>query len=345
VKLDAWTHILSPSYVGHLEAGGQQGPGAFLLAQRALHDVEFRLSLIDSYPDYRQILTPIPGPHVYAGNDLASRAFGELVRRNNDEMAEIVGRHPDRFAGFVAATPIADPDAATEEAVRSARELGALGVQLEEDAINFPLHDDRYEPLFGAMDELGVGVWLHPYRTPSTPGSPPDSAPFLLWQVIGWTFDTTITIARLIFAGIYDRHPNLKLIAHHGGGVIPHLSGRLAVMPAFGKLDPTGDLVRQLESLQKAPIDYFKMIYVDTALFGAPHGVRCVLEFFAPDRVLFGSDAPFDTEGGSYFIPRTISDIEDAVDDASVRSAIFQGNANRILGTDGGRRRPTRQTA
>jgi aminocarboxymuconate-semialdehyde decarboxylase len=71
------------------------------------------------------------------------------------------------------------------------------------------------------MDELGAGVWLHPFRTPATRGLPSETAPFLLWQVLGWTFDTTITVARLVFAGIYDRHPRLKLIAHHGAGSSP----------------------------------------------------------------------------------------------------------------------------
>jgi aminocarboxymuconate-semialdehyde decarboxylase len=331
VKIDVWTHILSPSYVRHLEDRGHGGPGAFLLAQRALHDVEFRLSVIDPFPGYRQILTPVPGPHVSADRSLSSPSFVELVKRNNEEMAEIVERHRDRFAGFVGATPIADPDAATAEALRCVRELGSLGVQLEEDAVNFPLHEDRYEPLFTAMEEVGAGVWLHPYRTPATPGTPQETAPFLLWQVFGWTFDTTITISRLIFAGIYDRHPGLKLIAHHGGGLIPHFSGRFEIMPAFGNLDPSGQLQQQLERLQRQPVEYFKMLYVDTAMFGAQHGVRCVLDFFGPDRVMFGTDAPYDTKGGSYFIPQTISDIEGAVEDERVRAAVFEGNANATL--------------
>jgi aminocarboxymuconate-semialdehyde decarboxylase len=259
---------------------------------------------------------------------------GEVVRRNNEQMAEMVTGHADRFAGFVAATAVTDPDAATEEAIRSVRDLGALGVQLEEDAINVPLHEDRYDPLFAAMEELGAGVWLHPFRTPATPGSPPDTAPFLLWQVFGWTFDTTITISRLIFAGIYDRHPNLKMIAHHGGGLIPHFSGRVAMMPALGDLDPSGSLRQALERLKKTPIEYFRMLYVDTAMFGGKHGVRCVVDFFGPERVLFGTDAPFDTQGGSVFIPGTISDVEGAIDNNAERTAIFQGNVTKLLGLE-----------
>jgi predicted TIM-barrel fold metal-dependent hydrolase len=170
MKIDAWTHILSTSYVAHLESAGGRGPGSFLLAQRALRDVEFRLAAMEAYGDYRQVLAPVPYPHI--DPTLSGHGLVDLVRRNNEELAELVSRHPDRFAGFAAGTALGDPDAATEEAVRSVRELGALGVQLEADAANLPLHDDRYESLFATLDEFGAGVWLHPYRTPATPGSP-----------------------------------------------------------------------------------------------------------------------------------------------------------------------------
>jgi uncharacterized protein len=344
MKVDIWTHILSSSYVRHLEGRGRQGPGAFLLAQRALYDIDMRRSVIDAYPGYRQILAPIPAPHIFVDPSLGTPGLVELVRRNNEETAELVKRYPEHFAGWIAATPLADADAATEEAVHSVRELGALGVQLEADAINLPLHEERYEPLFAAMERLRAGIWLHPYRTPATPGSPPETAPFLLWQVVGWTFDTTITVCRLMFAGIYDRHPDLRLIAHHGGGVIPHLAGRFELIPRAEKLDPTGSLQEQVECLQKPPAEYLKMLYVDTAMFGGEHAVRCVVDFFGADRVMFGSDAPFDTKGGSYFIPRTISDVEAAVTDEAERAMIFQDNAERILGIKSGRGEPASQT-
>ena len=152
--------------------------------------------------------------------------------------------------------------------------------------------------------------------------------------MFGWTFDTTITISRLIFAGIYDRHPDLKLIAHHGGGLIPHFSGRVETMPAFAELDPSGSLGQALARLKKRPIDYFRMLYVDTAMFGAQHGVGCVVGFFGPERVLFGTDAPFDAQAGAYFIPRTIADIEGAIETETQQRAIFEGNASKLLGIE-----------
>jgi aminocarboxymuconate-semialdehyde decarboxylase len=133
-----------------------------------------------------------------------------------------------------------------------------------------------------------------------------------------------------VFAGIYDRHPGLKLIAHHGGGLIPHFSGRVERMPVFTAMAP--DLEEALSRLEKKPIEYLRMLYVDTAMFGSLHGLRCVVDFFGPEHVLFGTDAPFDTEGGSYFIPTTISDVEGAVQDEGGRAVIFARNAARILG-------------
>jgi aminocarboxymuconate-semialdehyde decarboxylase len=244
------------------------------LAQLAIHDIDFRLSVIDAYGDYRQILTPMPAPLVFDAEAVSASSLVQAVSRNNEELAEIAARHPDRFIGHVGATPITDPDAATEEAIRCVRDLGALGVQLEADAVSFPLHDDRYEPLFAAMEELGAAVWLHPCRTPGKPGFAPSTGSFLLFFAFGWTFDTTITISQLIFAGLYDRHPNLKLIAHHGGGLIPHFSGRIEMMPLLAGLDPSGSLREALDRLQRKPSEYYKMLYVDMAMFGGEHSAR-----------------------------------------------------------------------
>jgi predicted TIM-barrel fold metal-dependent hydrolase len=332
MRIDIWTHLLSRTYVQHLSDQGGGGRNSFFLAQRALHDVDSRLRLVDDQGDYRQVLTPLPAPLAFDAQSMASPLFAEAVRRNNDELAAIAACHRDSFAGFVGATPINDPDSAIEEAIRCVRELGALGVQLEADAIGVPLHEDRYEPLFDAVEKLDAAIWLHPCRTPERPGFAPDTSPFMLWQIIGWPVDTTIAISKLIFSGIYDRHPDLKLIAHHGGGVIPHLSGRIEMMPRLAGLDPSGSLSEALDRLEREPIDYFRLLYVDTAMFGGEHGVKCVADFFGRDRVLFGSDAPFDAQGGSYFIPRTTADVGGAIETASAREEIFRGNAERVLG-------------
>src|SRR5215472_2481291 len=109
------------------------------------------------------------------------------------------------------------------------------------------------------MEELVAAISLHSFWTPVMPGFAAMTVSFLLFFVFGWTFDTTITVSQLIFSGIYDRHPNLKLIAHHGGGLIPHYSGRIEMMPPLAGLDPTGSLQEALDRLQRKPSDYYKM--------------------------------------------------------------------------------------
>lgn len=328
MKIDAWTHILSPAFISELERASGRPVAHFLLSQPALCDLDVRRRLIEEQPHYRQVIAPIPGPHV--SPDFSQPAFAELARRNNEEMAEMVAKHRDQFAGFVAATPLANPDAAAEEAERSVRQLGALGVQLEEDAVNLPLHEERYEALWKTLEEVGAGAWLHPQRSPNTPGFPAETSPFLLWQVFTWPFDSTITIARLVLSGIFDRHPNLKLVAHHGGGMIPHFSGRIDMLPRYAGMDP--GIAEGLARLARPPIDYFRMIYVDTAMFATPHGCRCTVEFFGVDHVLFGSDAPFDTVGGRHFVPATIADVESAVDGSADRAAVFHRNVAELFG-------------
>jgi uncharacterized protein len=330
LKIDIWTHFLSPAYVQHIQAAASGGGGVLAqrqLANRALYDLDQRFAVMDRFGEYRQVLTPLPGPAVYAGLDI--RKVTDLIRRNNEQMAETVDRYPDRFAGFAAATALGDPGAAAEEATRAVRDLGALGIQVEADAAGFPLHEARYDPLFAALERLDAAVWLHPFRGPATPSLPKETAPFLIWQVFGWPFDTTVTVMRLIFAGLYDRHPRLKLIAHHGGGLIPHFSGRVEMMQWYTGLDASFGEV--LERLQKKPLDYCRLLYVDTATFGSAHGTECVVRFFGADRVLFGTDTPFDLKGGAHFIPAAISDVEAASPDRAARAAIFEGNARKIL--------------
>jgi len=137
--------------------------------------------------------------------------------------------------------------------------------------------------------------------------------------VFGQPYETTICLTRLVFAGHLERCPNLRIVAHHGGGMIPHFAGRIgSFLEAMGpRLDE--DLLLALQSLRKPPVEYFKMFYVDTALFGADH-------------VLFGTDMPLDPEQGPGFIRDTIADIEALAIEGAERQRIYEGNARRVLG-------------
>jgi aminocarboxymuconate-semialdehyde decarboxylase len=136
-----------------------------------------------------------------------------------------------------------------------------------------------------------------------------------------------------VFSGVLERHPALKVLIHHGGSMVPHFAGRVG--PGWDQLgartpeDQKADIEHY--PLSKRPLDYFKMFYADTAMFGASHALRCVVDFFGADHVLFASDSPFDPEKGPGYIRATIADIESIGLSAAERQAIYEGNARRLL--------------
>jgi aminocarboxymuconate-semialdehyde decarboxylase len=140
-----------------------------------------------------------------------------------------------------------------------------------------------------------------------------------LWWSIGWPYETAAALARLVYSGHMERYPGLRIIAHHGGGMVPHFSARLAMGPGY----------RQVKDfLPRPPLDYFRRFYADTALFGAPHAVRCVLEFFGPGHVLFGTDMPL---GPANTVEATMADIDAAGLAGEDLAAVYAGNAVRLL--------------
>ena len=139
---------------------------------------------------------------------------------------------------------------------------------------------------------------------------------------LGWPYETSACMVRLVYSGCFDRYPGLRVITHHAGAMVPHFSGRLA-SPLE---DP--DRTAIYGRLKADPMDYFRRFYADTALFGAPHAVQCVLDFFGPDHVLFGTDMPL---GPSNAVEATIADIESCEASDERRAAVFAGNATRLL--------------
>ena len=147
-------------------------------------------------------------------------------------------------------------------------------------------------------------------------------------------------MAHIVFEGLFDRFPDLKVITHHMGGMIPYFEGRVG--PGWDQLGARTsdvDYTKLLRTLKKRPVDYFRLFYADTALFGAWEATKCGLRFFGPGRVLFASDSPFDPEKGSMYT-RTTIEIVDRLDlSPEERQAIYEGNARRLLKLD--RRRST----
>src|SRR5712671_4734941 len=299
---------------------------ARLRGVKKLFDLDERFREMDQFGDYRQIIS-LPNPPI---EDLAAGEVGlNLARIGNDAMAELAARHPERFPTFVAALSMTDVEGSVAEARRAVNELGAGGVQIFTSVAGRPLDDPAYEPIFATMAELDLPIWLHPARTASMPDyAAEQKSRFEMWWCFGWPYETSVAMARLVFSGVFDRHPQLKIVTHHlGGGMIPFFDGRIgAGMDVLGQRTSDEDYSKVLSSLKRPHLDYFHDFYADTALFGAGNGLSCGLDFFGADHVVFATDAPLGP------IAKTIAAV-DALDlDDGAREKIMVGNAERLLG-------------
>src|SRR5690242_6657707 len=316
-RVDAFAHILPPRYLARLEKHLEHSISADQLKyyregvfrfDPSISDLEARWRAMDRFGDYRQILVlAVPPLEEIGPPEIAA----DFARAANEEMASLVARHPDRFAGFAASLPLNDVESSLREMDRAVADLGALGVQVFTNVRGVQLDDPRLEPLFARVEQRERAVWLHPTRK-----FEPD---YGLWWSLGWPYETAAALSRLVYSGVMERHPRLKVIAHHGAGMVPHFSARLGMGPGYRQVK---------DSLPRPPLEYFRMFFADTALFGAPHAVRCVLDFFGPSHVLFGTDTPL---GPANTIEATIADVDAAGLDPSQREAVFSGNAQRLL--------------
>ena len=331
-KIDIFTHIFPEAYAAGMQ---QVAPDWKDIGKRVrnipmLVDLDVRFRIMDRHEGYQQILSIATPPiEVYAQGAEAA----DLARRANDGMAELVARYPDRFPGFVASLPYDDGDAALDEARRALDQLGARGIQMFSNINGRPTTDDEFLPLFELMAGHDLPIWLHPIRDASFPDyKTEDKSLFEIWWTFGWPYDTSVAMARIVFARLFDRFPDLKIITHHMGAMIPYFEGRIGPgCDQLGARTSDEDYPALLRELRKRPFEYFKMFYADTALFGAYDGTVCGLNFFGVDHVVFASDAPFDPEKGSMYIRETIDIIDRLPISADERERIYSGNAIRLL--------------
>jgi uncharacterized protein len=334
MKVDAFTHFFPKPYWERMLRALPEGRDMHkrVRAIPSIVDLDARFRIMDAFgDDYRQVLT-LPSPPIEA---FPSSTTLELARLANDGMAELVARHPERFAGFVASLPMNDVDAAIAEATRAIDQLGALGVQVFTNIEGQALYSKRTEPLFDLMATYDLPVWMHPARGAQFADYAGEKkSHYEIWWTFGWPYETSVAMAHMVFGGLFDRHPGFKLITHHMGGMVPYFEGRVG--PGWDQLGSrTSDedytkIIQAMKSRGKRPIDYFRLFYADTALFGAHEATKCGLRFFGVERTVFASDAPFDPEGGRMYIRDTLEIIERLDLSPSERRAIYAGNLARL---------------
>ncbi|MBD3759352.1 MAG: amidohydrolase [Rhizorhabdus sp.] len=331
-KIDLYNHVLPLPYL-ELVKQRSRDPGTIKRAMGVpvLWDMDARIQMLEQWPEVQQVLTlSNPAPETLAGPEDSPM----LARVANDGLAAICKRYPSKFPAFVAALPMNNVPAALAEMDRAIGDLGARGIEIKTNVGGRPLDDPEFFPIFErATNKHGVPIWMHPTRAENSSDYKSEAkSRYEIWQVMGFPYETTAALARIVFSGMLDRLPTMRIITHHCGGMLPFFGGRAETLWAqMGSRTSTNEYDNVLASLKKPFMEYFKMFYGDTVLGGSASALRCGLDFFGPDHVVFASDCPFDPEHGPMFIREGIRSIESLGLEDEVKQKIYAENALRLL--------------
>lgn len=238
-------------------------------------DYEVRIQKMDEAKVDLAIVS-LTCPNVYWGGEAVSLEAARIV---NDDMARAQRTWPDRIR-WMASLPWQYPNAAVEE-LRRAQANGAVGVMVLANINEVSLTDERFAPIWKAIDDLALPVLVHPTAPPGTPAM--DLRPFNLIASIGFMFDTCLAISRMMFDGFFERYPNLKIIASHAGGALPFLVGRLN--QCFDNMNACRT------KTQTRPSEFLRHIYYDAVTYRKESLEMCI-QVGGADHVMYGSDYP-----------------------------------------------------
>jgi aminocarboxymuconate-semialdehyde decarboxylase len=217
--IDIAAHVMLPKYKERLYKYSHKFPTEKAVQDKRplLTDYEARMEKLAKYGNIVQVITTTMPP---IEEIVEPKEAVDLARLCNDEMAELVAKYPKYFLGAVANLPLNNIDASLEEAERAIKELGFKGVQIYTRVNGRPLSSDYLMPLYKLMAEYDLPIWIHPMRSSNQPDYPTETVSYnQIFSIYGWPYDTTAAMVRLVFAGIFEKFPNIKFITHHFGGI------------------------------------------------------------------------------------------------------------------------------
>jgi aminocarboxymuconate-semialdehyde decarboxylase len=242
----------------------------------------------------------------------------ELIRIQNEALAEACAAHPERFVAF-ASVALQHPDLAVEQLEDGVRRYGLRGAGLGGSVAGLELSDPKFHPFWAKAEQLGVLVFIHPQGTAELETTSRLGGNGVLTNTIGNPLETTIALSHLIFEGTLDRFPGLKICAAHGGGYLPSYAARSdAILTTFPE--------RCTGTLQKKPTQYLRQLYFDSIVFTA-EALRHLVAETGPGQIVMGTDYPY---------PWTTTSVDHILATPGLsdddRVAILGGTAARLLG-------------
>ena len=322
--IDFHNHFYPPAYLDALQSGkstvrcevDREGnpviyyPGDYNVAVRGHRDIDFRQRVLEKEGVDTQVITfTTPGTHVE--EPATAVAFARMV---NDAFAKIVRERAPRFASL-ATLPLNDPAASVTELERAMTQLGFPGAMLFSNVNGVALADERYEPLYRKANALKAVLYIHP----ESPVGVEAMTDYWLMPLVGFLMDTTLAAAKLVFAGVVERYPDIRWVLGHLGGAIPYLAERLdRGYKAFADCRA---------NISRPPSSYLRRFYFDTVNFD-PRNIQLAIDFAGADRILAGSDYPHQI-GNIRSMIKAVGDLKVSAKD---KAKIYGGNAAKLLG-------------
>jgi len=288
-------------------------------------DVSLRLELLRKYGIDLQVVTPSIHVDVdlFPGDAAAKLAFAKAV---NDNLARLMEDSKGKLL-CIGTIPLATfEQGGRQEMERAIKTLGLKGINVSSNIEGKPLDLPEFESFWAHAVDMDIPVYIHP-RHPAGQTDRSYEAEYDLTHALGWPFETALILCRLVFSGVMERHPTLKIVNHHlGGGMVPFFWGR--ILETF---EPSKQQKLIGQTLPKPLFDYFSRFYYDTVSGGSAAAIRCAYEVFGADQLIFGTDAPFGPKKGEHRLA-TYADVVRSVGLSEAENKkIFEDNARRIL--------------
>ena len=313
--IDISCHYISKSVSQMVGKAKMFGDGKTTPYPMHTADPEVHLSHMDKYGIDKQALSQSTPVLLGFGAEDAA----EICRLSNNDNNALCRSYPNRFIN-ICMLSLLEMKSALKEFDRSVNELDCRGVAIATNQNGKGLDSPEYFPFYEKVSEYDLPLFIHPTDWGSYPLVDSDKG-WGMMAVFGWPFDTTQAVWRLLFGGVMDRFPTLKIVMHHLEGMFPFFAGRIETI-----------LKRRLKDTLPRPISaYWSNLYGDTALSGNLAGLSCGYAFFGPDRMVFGTDYPFGPEGGEHFLRGALEGVRSMAIPAEEKKKILGGNAEKLL--------------
>lgn len=250
-----------------------------------------------------------------------------FTRVVNDSMARVAQRHKGRLVA-VATLPMLDGEA-LDELDRAIGQLGLKGCMIYSNVNGKPLDSPEFMPFYQRMAKHGVPLFIHPTNSPYYNWI----SEYQLGQAFGWPFDTSLAVARLLFGGVLEKFPDLKIVVHHMGAMIPFFAKRLDGFYEEAKSDPEmfARAYGNRPALKSPPSQYLKKLYGDTVVNGSAAALKCGYEFFGAEHIVFATDYPFGPRHGVDWTRQTLEIVRNSGFSQKERAKILEGNIRRLV--------------